>query len=89
MINPLLVVVVLSATLATGLTIAITGVVIASRLGVVLDVAINILDMLERDHKRLLRIRKLRQILAAGHRLNGSQPPVIYAPRHRYQEGAE
>lgn len=89
MLNPALVLIIIAATVATSITVAVAVIVTASRLGVVLNVAIDILDLLERDRQRLLRIRKMRQILATGHRSNGSQPPVLYAPRHNYDEGGK
>lgn len=95
MIDPAFTCIALAVGGATALTVAVSAVVTASRTKAVLDVLVDVADMMELEQRRLTKIRKLRRItsaIQAQHRSNGSLSPavpVVYAPRHNYDEGGK
>lgn len=88
MIDPTFIVIVASAAVATSIAVSVACVVTANRTGVILNVALEMLELMELDRQRLTRIRKMRRIIQTldGQRYshNGTMPPampVVYEPR--------
>lgn len=88
MIDPILVIVVSSAAAASAIAVSVACVVTASRTGVILNVALEMLELMELDRQRLNRIRKMRRIIQTldgqrySHNGNGATPPALYTPRY-------
>jgi hypothetical protein len=84
MIDPVLVLIVASAAVASAIAVSVACVVTASRMGAALNVVLDIAEMMDLDRQRLSRIRKMRKIVSTlnGQRYPESQPPALYVPRH-------